>query len=305
MTFSITFAKRNNSIMPASGQSQKGIYSCPVLTNDEVAQGIFLMRLHAPKIAAMVWPGQFVNVRVAGGPDFPLQNTEGMAGQEMARVPLLRRPFSVCEADRRAGKISLLWKIVGVGTKLLAQHQPGDVLSVLGPLGHGFDLSKPKGPIALVAGGVGVAPLPIIAMELASRQMPFEVLLGARTKAELWGESELSRLGGKIKIATDDGSAGEKGFVTNLLARWLEQNRNSRACVLACGPMAMLHVVARLCTSAEIDAQIALETMMGCGFGICMGCPVEPAEGVENFGRYYLACMDGPVFPATAIRFRH
>jgi dihydroorotate dehydrogenase electron transfer subunit len=142
-------------------------------------------------------------------------------------------------------------------------------------------------------------------MELASRQMPFEVLLGARTKAELWGESELSRLGGKIKIATDDGSAGEKGFVTNLLARWLEQNRNSRACVLACGPMAMLHVVARLCTSAEIDAQIALETMMGCGFGICMGCPVEPAEGVEKFGRYYLACMDGPVFPATAIRFGH
>lgn len=291
--------------MPASGQSQKGIFSCPVLTNDEVAQGIFLMRLHAPKIAATVWPGQFVNVHVAGGPDLPWQNSKGMSGQEMTRVPLLRRPFSVCEADRRDGSIAIIWKIVGVGTKLLAQHRPGDVLSVLGPLGHGFDLSKPKGPIALVAGGVGVAPLPILAMELASRQMPFEVLLGARTKAELWGERELSALGGKVKTATDDGSVGQKGFVTNLLAAWLEQNQNPRAWVLACGPMPMLQAVARLCTSAKIDAQIAIETMMGCGFGICMGCPVEPAEGVEKFGRYYLACLDGPVFPATAIRFEH
>jgi dihydroorotate dehydrogenase electron transfer subunit len=276
-----------------------------VLTNDEVAQGIFLMRLHAPEIAMTVWPGQFVNVQAAGGPAIPLKNTKGMAGQEAISFPLLRRPFSVCEADRRAGTISIIGKIVGVGTRLLAQHHPGTVLSVLGPLGQGFDLSKLAGPIALVAGGVGVAPLPLLAMELASRRMPFDVLLGARTKAELWGERELSALGGKVKIATDDGSLSAEGLVTSLLAEWLRDHKDSRARVFACGPMPMLNAVAKLCSEASIEAQLAIETMMGCGFGICMGCPVVPAEGVKEFGRYYLACLDGPVFSATAIRFEH
>jgi len=276
--------------MPEFGQAKKGIFSCPVLTNDEVARGIFLMRLHAPEIAAQVLPGQFVNVKTA---------PEKSGGYS----PFLRRPFSVCEVDRRAGTISLLWKIIGTGTRVLAQHRPGVLLSLIGPLGHGFDLANTTGPVALVAGGVGVAPLPILAMELAARRLPFTVLLGARNVEELWGERELSKLGGRVQIATDDGSCGQKGLVTNLLAAWLRENKNSAARVFACGPMPMLSAVAKLCLEARVEAQLAIETMMGCGFGICMGCPVVPAAGVEKTGRYYLACLDGPVFAAKAIKF--
>ena len=278
-----------------------------MLTNDEVARGIFLMRLRAPEIAAAVWPGQFINVKVSderrdAAGYLPLPNCPSY-GRSPTGIALLRRPFSVCEIDRRAGTISIIWKIIGTGTKLLAQHQPGTVLSLIGPLGHGFDLSNLNGPIALVAGGVGVAPLPILAVELAARRLAFDVLLGARQADELWGQRELSALGGNMKIATDDGSLGEKGFVTHLLARWLHADENAHAQVFACGPMPMLSAVAKLCLEANIKAQLAIETMMGCGFGICMGCPVEPAAGMEKIGRYYLACLDGPVFSAEAIRF--
>lgn len=280
----------------------KGIFSCPVLTNDEVARGIFLMRLLAPEIAASVWPGQFVNVKVSPEPDAKNKLQAATSHLPTATCsPLLRRPFSVCEIDRQAGTISLLWKVIGSGTQALARHQSGTMLSVIGPLGHGFDVSSTAGPIALVAGGVGVAPLPILAMELAACGKRFEVLLGGRAADEIWGERELAALGGSVRIATDDGSAGEKGFVTKLLEKWLQEHAHVDAQVFACGPMPMLAAVAKLCREARVPTQLAIETMMGCGFGICMGCPVEPAAGVEKFGRYYLACLDGPVFSAEAI----
>ena len=136
--------------------SPKGIYDCRVLSNDEVARGIFLMRLHAPEIAAGVLPGQFVNVKTQ--PE----------GSEQT-VPLLRRPFSVCQADLNAGWISILWKNVGPGTRLLSQHRPGTVLSVIGPLGQGYALPQEKQDLALVAGGLGVAPMPILAQALHER----------------------------------------------------------------------------------------------------------------------------------------
>jgi dihydroorotate dehydrogenase electron transfer subunit len=283
----------------------KGIFSCPVLTNDEVARGIFLMRLRAPQIAASVWPGQFVNVKVSPEPDAKNKRQPATCHLPLATCfPLLRRPFSVCEVDRQAGTISLIWKVIGPGTQALARHQPGTRLSVIGPLGRGFDLSNTAGPIALIAGGLGVAPMPILAMELASREIKFDVLLGSRSADEIWGERELAARGGSVRIATDDGSAGDRGFVTKLLERWLHECARSAAQVFACGPMPMLAAVAKLCREAEVPAQLAIETMMGCGFGICMGCPVEPAAGVHQFGRYYLACLDGPVFPAEAIRFK-
>jgi len=269
-----------------------------VLTNDEVGRDIFLMRLHAPEIAARVQPGQFVNVEVHA------QTQHGAFALPSALCPLLRRPFSVCEADRQNGTISIIWKIIGRGTHVLAQHQPASILSIIGPLGQGYDLSNLRGPIALVAGGVGVAPLPILGMELASRQIAFEVFLGARASHELWGEREFARLGGRVNLATDDGSRGVKGFVTQLLAPWLQEHRNTPAQIFACGPMPMLAAIAKLCLAARVEAQLAIETMMGCGFGICMGCPVVPAAGVEKNGRYYLACLDGPVFSAAAIRFQ-
>jgi dihydroorotate dehydrogenase electron transfer subunit len=281
---------------------QKGIFECPVLTTQEVARGIFLMRLHAPEIAASVWPGQFVNVKVS-----PVQmandRRQMTTGNWQLATGLLRRPFSVCQADRQNGTIDLLWKVIGRGTALLARHQPGTILSLIGPLGHGFEIPEAKSSIVLVAGGLGVAPMPLLAKELARRKYQFDVLLGARTAAELWGEHEISELGGTVRIATEDGSAGERGFVTRLLEEWLQDKLHSDPQIFACGPMPMLAAVAKLGHEMGVKAQLSIETMMGCGFGICMGCPVEPAAGVQEFGRYYLACIDGPVFPAQAIRF--
>ncbi|MCL4708453.1 dihydroorotate dehydrogenase electron transfer subunit [bacterium] len=271
--------------------SAKGIYACPVISQEEVARGIFLMRLRAPEIAAAVLPGQFVNIQVQAQ----------SAGQIS---PLLRRPFSVCQVDRAEGSIAILWKIVGQGTRILASHRPGAVLSVIGPLGNGYQLPTNVARLAIVAGGLGIAPMPLLAVFLQQRGFAFDALLGARTKAELWGENELSACGGRVTCATDDGSAGHHGFVTDLLQDWLQRSEETPACqIFACGPMPMLQRVAEICRRANVVAQVAIETIMGCGFGICMGCNTEPAEGVQNAGRYLLACIDGPVFESNKIRY--
>lgn len=270
--------------------SEKGIYTCRVLANHEVARDMFLMRLHAPQIAMHVQPGQFVNVKT-------------QAEDSDALTPLLRRPFSVCQIDRSAGAISILWKNVGPGTRMLSRHAPGTLLSVIGPLGKGFELPEKNDAAVLVAGGVGIAPMPILAQALHEHGMRFTAFLGARTRAELWGKEELQDFGGQIKIATDDGSAGHRGFVTELLQAMIKEHEARALRVYACGPMPMLHRLATICSSAHIRAEVAVETVMGCGFGICMGCPIEPAAGVEQFGRYYLACLDGPVFCADHIRY--
>ncbi len=273
----------------------KGIHDCPVLSNVEVARGVFLMCLHAPDIAARASPGQFVNV-----------NVHAPGADEI--IPLLRRPFSICQSDRQAGRISVLWKAIGPGTRLLVSHRIGEVLNLIGPLGQGYRLPETNSKVILIAGGLGVAPLPILAATLRVRRFSFEVLLGARTGAELWGDEELKNLGGEIHLATDDGSAGHHGLVTELLESRLRAGvpasaHEPRTQVYACGPMPMLRRVAEICGAAKVPAQVAVETMMGCGFGICMGCPVEPEGGVAQRGRYFLACMDGPVFRAEDIRY--
>ena len=267
--------------------------NCPVISNEEVAQGVYLMQLHAPQIAATAQPGQFVNVDTHPQPNHDL-------------TPLLRRPFSVCQINRDEESISILWKIVGPGTRLLAAHKPGTVINLIGPLGKGYKLPEKDCTVALVAGGLGVAPLPILANALYTQSIHFDVMLGIRSKEELWGIEALENSGGTIQVATDDGSAGHHGFVTDLLSQWINQHKEldrNKLRVYSCGPMPMLEKIAMICQRDIVEAQVAIETIMGCGFGICMGCPVEPAAGLEKTGRYYLTCMDGPVFNSNEIRY--
>lgn len=262
--------------------TSSGIYQCPVVQIDEVARGIFLMRLENQEISRSVLPGQFVNVRVRN---------------EM--TPLLRRPFSVCRTNRETGTFDLLWKVYGTGTELMTGARRGDLFNVLGPLGNGFSFVSTIKNAIVIAGGLGVAPMPLLVDNLRERQIPTKVQIGARNTEELWGEELFQSLGAHVLCATDDGSRGHKGFVTALLQEELKTNQDVE--VFACGPMPMLAKVSQICLEANVNGQLSVETVMGCGFGICMGCPMIPATGVKIHGRYLLACLDGPVFRAGEV----
>ena len=250
-----------------------------ILDHQEVAPEHYAMTLDAPEIAASVRPGQFVMVRALGAWD-----------------PLLPRAFSVYHADAEGGCIDILYREVGRGTSRLRQHEAGMRVHVWGPLGNYFRL--PEGDrVVLVGGGVGVPPVVFWAQYLAGLAVPMDVvaLIGAATEKYLVGLEHLRRTRALVRAATDDGSAGHHGFVTELLPEFIE---GGRAHVYACGPMPMLAAVARLTERAGVPAELALEAPMACGVGACLGCTV-PRRG----GGYTRVCTEGPVFRPEEIEW--
>lgn len=248
-----------------------------VLDHQEVAPEHYVLTLDAPTLAKQARPGQFVMVRSLGAWD-----------------PLLPRAFSIYHADAEGGCIDLLYREVGRGTARLRLHEPGQSVHVWGPLGTFFHL--PEGDrVVLVGGGVGIPPLVFWAEYLAALAVPMDLvaLVGAATKDYLVGLEHLRKARLTVKTATDDGSAGHHGFVTELLPEYLD---GSRAHVYACGPMGMLGAVARIAAQYGAPAELALEAPMACGVGACLGCTVPRAEG--GFAR---VCTDGPVFRGTDI----
>ena len=250
-----------------------------VHNNEQVAEEHFVLTLHAPEIAQAARPGQFIHLRV--GPTYD---------------PLLRRPFSIMRTAPDTGLIWILVKIVGRGTQLLSQVKPGETLDVLGPLGNSFAAPEREGEVILLAGGVGVAPIIFWAEELQEHHSGLHVLsiLGAATDTALACWLELAARSDEFYVATEDGSAGEKGLATDLLARYLAERTVSA--VYACGPRPMLAAAASMCRQASVACHVSLEQFMGCGVGACLGCAVPAAAG-----GYVRVCRDGPVFPADAI----
>jgi dihydroorotate dehydrogenase electron transfer subunit len=234
------------------------LLSAPITAVREVARGMSVLSMEAPEIAAEVRAGQFVNL--------------GVAGQ------LLRRPFSVYRVD--GSRIEVVLKAVGTGTAQLLAMRPGDVISCLGPLGRGFDLGPGPRSAVLVSGGLGVAPMPLAAREARALGMRVTWVHGARNAAELCSESE----GDDVIWATDDGS---RGFSGTAVAAAPEGDL-----VLACGPNRMLAAVAERWPAALV----AVETYMGCGTGVCLGCAVPLRRG-----GYDRACTEGPVYRAADI----
>lgn len=226
----------------------------------QVARDMFVISIDAPEISASVRAGQFVNLGWSPG-------------------PLLRRPFSVYRTN--GDRIEIVLKAVGEGTSQLLAMSAGDRLSCLGPLGHGFDLAA-AGPksVALISGGLGVAPMPLAAQEASALGMLVTWVHGARSSDELCTESS----GHVVIWATDDGS---KGFAGTAVAAAPDADL-----VLACGPNRMLAAVA----DRWPDALVAVETYMGCGTGVCLGCAVPLKRG--GFDR---ACKEGPVYRAGDI----
>jgi dihydroorotate dehydrogenase electron transfer subunit len=218
---------------------------------------MFVIGMNAPEIAATVRAGQFVNLGWAGG-------------------PLLRRPFSVYRAH--GDSIEVVLEGVGTGTAQLLAMEVGERVSCLGPLGRGFDVTGSR--VLLISGGLGVAPMPLAARDARSAGAQVTWVHGARSAAELCGEAD----GDEVVWATDDGS---RGFHGTAVAAAPDADM-----VLACGPNRMLAAVAKRWP----DAQVAVETYMGCGTGVCLGCAVPLTRG-----GYDRACKEGPVYRASDI----
>ena len=254
-----------------------------ILSNLEVAPSIFLLNLGLPQVAETAQPGQFVHLRIGSLSD-----------------PLLRRPFSIHRTNPEEAEVSILYQVVGRGTKLLSQKHRGEKLDCLGPLGRGFAIPKGTGQFILVAGGIGIAPLIFLAETLLEKEkrkkMEVVFLMGAASAQYILPESELLCWGAAVEVTTDDGSKGHRGPVTDLLTRQVD--RSVESChIFACGPEGMLKEVAQIAGQQKIPGQICLERRMACGVGACLGCVVNTRSG------YQRVCVDGPVFPAGEVIF--
>lgn len=248
-----------------------------LIKNIEVMPDYYKMVLDAPSIAKAAKPGQFVNILV---------------GEKYE--PLLRRPFSIHSVS--SSNLEILYRVVGKGTELFSQKRPGEQLSVLGPLGHGFDFNvkKKKDRILLVGGGIGIAPLVFLAKKLAGNDIL--VLIGTKNKRHILCADELKNLGCEVKIATDDGSFGFKGLATELLKQNIRA-KNKPTTIFACGPRPMLKEIAIISKRYNIASQVSLEEHMACGIGACFGCAVNTKHG------YKRVCKEGPVFDIKEIVF--
>jgi dihydroorotate dehydrogenase electron transfer subunit len=236
------------------------LLNAPITAVREVARGMAVISMEAPEVASTVRAGQFVNLGVPGA--------------------FLRRPFSVYRVD--GDRIEVVLKAVGGGTTQLLAMQPGDAVSCLGPLGHGFDLGAGPRSALLVSGGLGVAPMPLAAREAKALGMRVIWVHGARSSDELCSETE----GDDVIWATDDGS---RGFAGTAVAAAPDGD-----VVLACGPNRMLAAVA----ARWPGALVAVETYMGCGTGVCLGCAVPLKRG-----GYDRACKEGPVYRAADVEW--
>ncbi|MFC1988260.1 dihydroorotate dehydrogenase electron transfer subunit [Chloroflexota bacterium] len=231
-----------------------------VLSNYEVMPGVYLIWLKAPEIASAAKPGQFVMVN---------------CGEDT----LLPRPLSIhqCEGD----KIALLSRITGKGTQWLSQCETGDIVHLFGTLGNGFSVSPDSSNLLLVAGGIGIAPLHFLAKQLKKKKHSVTFLYGTADK-ERYPILDNS----KVVVATEDGSVGYKGRVSELIPGYMEWADQ----IFACGPLPMYRTMSRMPELKNKPVQVSLEVRMGCGRGICYGCTIKTKQGLK------MVCEDGPIF---------
>ena len=257
------------------------IQKIKIIKNYKIKENYFKIVLSNPYLAKNSQPGQFLNIKI---------------DEDI----FLRRPFSIHRV--KGNNLEILYEVVGKGTETLSKKKKGEYLDVIGPLGNGFNYQLPitnyQLPI-LVAGGIGVAPLAFLAQKLkeipnSKSQIPI-VLIGAKNKNKILGEEEFKRWGFEVKIATDDGSRGFKGNVSDLLKHILSTMNYELSTIYACGPYPMLKEIAKIAKDYKIQAEVSLERHFACGIGICLGCVIETKQGQKR------VCKDGPVFKTEEI----
>ncbi len=268
-------------------------FTAMILANAEVSPGYWRMRMTAPPEFAAAQPGQFVMVRVNSAID-----------------PLLRRPFGIFDVGIHTPAhtganpqpcLEMLYRVVGKGTAMLSSLHETDLLDILGPLGKGFDLGVPGEEKLIVGGGVGLAPLYFLARELVKRS-PVRLFAGGRTRDDILCITEFERLGVECYVATEDGSLGERGLVTQVLEQRLDA-LNSRGALFACGPHGMLGAVAAIGAQRNIPCQVSLEGYMACGMGACLGCVTPGKDHAPETPDFRCVCTDGPVFDGLELKW--
>jgi dihydroorotate dehydrogenase electron transfer subunit len=258
-----------------------------VLWNRKVAPGYMHMGLSGRTACADAQPGQFVMLRT-----------------DEAKDPLLRRPFSIHQVIEENGKrvgLELLYKVVGPVTERMARMEKDQDLDMVAPLGQGFRLPEGAKNIMIVGGGIGVAPVVFLASWLCAQGVDparCRVLIGGRSRDDVLCADHFIGLGMTVMTATDDGSLGRTGRVTDLVAEALDKENPD--VIYACGPHPMLTVLAELAQAREVTCQLSVETLMACGICACMGCAVAPKE---DDGTYRHVCKNGPVFDARDLKW--
>jgi dihydroorotate dehydrogenase electron transfer subunit len=255
--------------------------------NVAIARDTYRLRLEDPELARAIRPGQFVMIR-------PTAGTE----------PLLARPFALYDVvpggDGQPGAIDVVYLVLGRGTAALAARRAGESVLAWGPLGNGFGPAPAGGDAVFVAGGIGQTPFLALGRDwLAGGAKSATLLYGVRSADLAAGVADFEAAGVAVELATDDGSAGHHGFVTDLLLRRLERG-DRPARVVGCGPPAMLRVLSGIAERFGLACDLSLENHMACGFGACFSCvaPIRQADGSVDLRR---VCVEGPVFPARDV----
>jgi dihydroorotate dehydrogenase electron transfer subunit len=259
----------------------KADHRATLLRRHFFSPGLFSVTFRCPDLAAAVLPGQFAMVEV---PD--------------RMRPYLRRAYSVADSNPRGGEVELLVKTVGPGTATLEALPEGSPVRLLGPLGNCFSVGDLAAGTraAIVAGGIGAAPFPLLLAALRAASIGCDLYLGGRNARELSIRARFEGLvPGETILASDDGSLGEKGFVTETLARRLAAGARY-ARLFACGPMPMFAALAKVVDGAALPAEFSTEADMGCGFGACLGCVIPGTEKP-----FLVSCSEGPILPPEKI----
>lgn len=249
-----------------------------IIRHEQLSHDNIRLTLQSENIASAAKPGQFVMIRAT-----------------MAKDPMLRRPFSIHQTST-SGRIQIYFKVTGRGTDLLAHAREGESLSVFGPLGHGFDIRTDR-PACIVGGGMGIAPMLFLAKRLSRLKNDTSsdvIIFGGRTRTEVEPLSaDFKHFGMRFLPATDDGSFGEKGFVTELIQKL---KLPKETVVYGCGPEPMLKQLHIYCQAKGMGCQVSVESVMACGMGACLGCNIPAKDG-----DYVHVCYEGPVFNAEEL----
>jgi dihydroorotate dehydrogenase electron transfer subunit len=255
---------------------KKFIHDFEVTRNHHITDDYFVLYLKCPVTLPPILPGQFAEVLVSN-----------------STTTYLRRPFSIYDADYDKNELSLLIKRVGDGTAALSKLKQGDVLNLVYPLGNSFNLPGGKKAL-LVGGGVGIAPMLLLSKLLKNKGFTPDVLIGGRTSNDIV-EPEKYKPFGEVFVTTDDGSAGEKGMVTQHTL--FSEKVSEYSTIYACGPDPMMKAVAKVAALHNIPCEISLENTMACGIGACLCCVVETVDGNKT------TCIEGPVFDTRKLKF--